>query len=159
MTTVWKSLRQERSTKISHWKKCVRECRAFVIKALPKRLSICVSWKLGVAAFQIFLKLCKNTTCQNLKCKIFMAISESLFRGTENYPIPTQYSEKELLILQTLKSNPSMTQGEMAQSLGMDTNQIKYYLNKLKNGSNPAIRHIGTTRNGYWEVLVKQQQK
>ena len=88
-----------------------------------------------------------------------MAISESLFRGTENYPIPTQYSEKELLILQTLKSNPSMTQGEMAQSLGMDTNQIKYYLNKLKNGSNPAIRHIGTTRNGYWEVLVKQQQK
>ncbi len=68
-------------------------------------------------------------------------------------PNPTQYSEKELLILQALKNNPYITQGEMAQSLGMDTNQIKYYLNKLKNGSNPAIRHIGTTRNGYWEVL------
>ena len=48
-----------------------------------------------------------------------------------------------------------MMQGEMAQSLGMDSNQIKYYLNKLKNGPNPAIRHIGTTRNGYWEVLVE----
>ena len=52
-----------------------------------------------------------------------------------------------------------MTQGEMAQSLGMDTNQIKYYLNKLKNGSNPVIRHIGTTRNGYWEVLVEITEK
>ena len=48
-----------------------------------------------------------------------------------------------------------MTQGEMAQSLGMDSNQIKYYLNKLKNGPNSAIHHIGTTRNGYWEVLVE----
>ena len=72
-----------------------------------------------------------------------------------NLPSPIQYSEKELLILQVLKSNPSMTQGEMAQSLGMDSNQIKYYLSKLKNGPNPAIRHIGTTRNGYWEVLVE----
>ena len=44
-----------------------------------------------------------------------------------------------------------MTQGEMAQSLGMDSN----HLNKLKNGPNPTIRHIGTTRNGYWEVLVE----
>ena len=74
---------------------------------------------------------------------------------TQSLPNPTQYSEKELLILQALKNNPSITQGGMAQSLGMDTNQIKYYLNKLKNGSNPAIRHIGTTRNGYWEVLVE----
>ena len=39
-----------------------------------------------------------------------------------------------------------MTQGEMAQSLGMETNQVKYYLNKLKNGSNPAIRHINAKR-------------
>jgi len=78
---------------------------------------------------------------------------------TQSYPITTQYSEKELLILHDLKNTPSITQGELAQSLGMDTNQIKYYLNKLKNGSNPAIRHIGTTRNGYWEVLVEITEK
>ena len=85
--------------------------------------------------------------------------TQSLPNPTQSLPNPTQYSKKELLILQALKSNPSITQGEMAQSLGMDTNQIKYYLNKLKNGSNPAIRHIGTTRNGYWEVLVEITEK
>jgi predicted HTH transcriptional regulator len=85
--------------------------------------------------------------------------TQSLPNPTQSLPNPTQYSEKELLILQALKNTPSMTQGEMAQSLGMETNQVKYYLNKLKNGSNPAIRHIGTTRNGYWEVLVEITEK
>lgn len=78
---------------------------------------------------------------------------------TQSLPNPTQYSEKELLILHALKNNPSMTQGELAQSLEMDANQVKYYLNKLRDGSNPAIHHTGTTRNGYWEVLVEIAEK
>ncbi len=52
-----------------------------------------------------------------------------------------------------------MTQGELAQSLEKDANQVKYYLNKLRDGSNPAIHHTGTTRNGYWEVLVEIAEK
>ena len=87
--------------------------------------------------------------------RITLSWTKKLPNPTQSYPITTQYSEKELLILHALKNNPSMTQGEIAQSLEMETNQVKYYLNKLKNGSNPTIRHIGTTRNGYWEVLVE----
>lgn len=66
-----------------------------------------------------------------------------------------QFSEKELSILKMLKENSALTQGEMAQKLGWDANQIKYCLNKLRNAQNPAIRHVGTTRTGRWEVLME----
>jgi len=54
-----------------------------------------------------------------------------------------------------LKENSALTQGEMAQKLGWDANQVKYCLNKLRNAQNPAIRHVGTTRTGRWEVLME----
>ena len=86
----------------------------------------------------------------------------------KNYPIPpnptqshpmlpnaTQYSDVELEILKLLKANPKITQSELAEKMKMKVNRLKYYLNELRKAPSPAIRHIGTTRNGYWEVLVE----
>ena len=77
---------------------------------------------------------------------------------TQSHPIPpnaTQYSEVEWNLLKMLKGNPNLSQSEMAEKLGMNINRLKYYLNELRKAPSPAIRHIGTTRNGYWEVLVE----
>ena len=69
-------------------------------------------------------------------------------------PNPTQYSEVEWNLLKILKGHPKLSQSEMAEKLGMNVNRLKYYLNELRKAPRPAIRHVGTTRNGYWEVLV-----
>ena len=77
---------------------------------------------------------------------------------TQSHPMqpnPTQYSEVEWNLLKMLKGNPNLSQSEMAEKLGMNINRLKYYLNELRKAPSPAIRHIGTTRNGYWEVLVE----
>ena len=79
------------------------------------------------------------------------------FGTTQSHPIqpnPTQYSEVEWNLLKILKGHPKLSQSEMAEKLGMNVNRLKYYLNELRKASRPAIRHVGTTRNGYWEVLV-----
>jgi predicted HTH transcriptional regulator len=76
---------------------------------------------------------------------------------TQSHPIlpnPTQYSEVEWNLLKILKDNPKLSQSEMAERMGMKINRLKYYLNELRKAPNPAIRHIGTTRDGYWEILV-----
>ena len=78
-------------------------------------------------------------------------------KSVQSHPIlpnPTQYSEVEWNLLKILKDNPKLSQSEMAERMGMKINRLKYYLNELRKAPNPAIRHIGTTRDGYWEILV-----
>ena len=88
---------------------------------------------------------------------LLLRIEKKLPNPTQSYPIqpdPTQYSEVEWNLLKILKGNPKLSQSEMAEKLGMNVNRLKYYLNELRKAPRPAIRHVGTTRNGYWEVLV-----
>ncbi len=78
---------------------------------------------------------------------------------TQSLPNPTQSlpnpNGKAIVLLQALKSNPKLSQGELARNLGWNINQVKYYLNKLKSGKSPVIRHQGSTRSGFWEILTE----
>ena len=51
-----------------------------------------------------------------------------------------------------LKS-PELSQKEIAMELGWTVDRVKYYLNKMKKQG--AIRRIGSSHKGYWELLIK----
>ena len=56
-------------------------------------------------------------------------------------------------ILQVIQNNPALSQKEIAMELGWTVDRIKYYLNKMK--KQEAIRRIGSSHKGYWELLIK----
>ena len=56
-------------------------------------------------------------------------------------------------ILQVMQNNPALSQKEIAMELGWTVDRVKYYLNKMK--KQEAIRRIGSSHKGYWELLIK----
>lgn len=56
-------------------------------------------------------------------------------------------------ILQVIQNNPVLSQKEIAMELGWTVDRVKYYLNKMK--KQEAIRRIGSSHKGYWELLIK----
>ena len=56
-------------------------------------------------------------------------------------------------ILQVIQNNPALSQKEIALELGWTVDRVKYYLNKMK--KQEAIRRIGSSHKGYWELLIK----
>ena len=56
-------------------------------------------------------------------------------------------------ILQVIQNKPALSQKEIAMELGWTVDRVKYYLNKMK--KQEAIRRIGSSHKGYWELLIK----
>ena len=56
-------------------------------------------------------------------------------------------------ILQVIQNNLALSQKEIAMELGWTVDRVKYYLNKMK--KQEAIRRIGSSHKGYWELLIK----
>ena len=56
-------------------------------------------------------------------------------------------------ILEVIQNNPALSQKEIAMELGWTVDRVKYYLNKMK--KQEAIRRIGSSHKGYWELLIK----
>ena len=55
------------------------------------------------------------------------------------------------LILEVIKNNPKATRNEIANKLNSTSHTIKYQLNKMKKAG--IIKHIGSTKSGYWEKV------
>ncbi|MBL4904159.1 MAG: winged helix-turn-helix transcriptional regulator [Desulfocapsa sp.] len=64
----------------------------------------------------------------------------------------TQETTQERIIL-LLKANPVMSRKGLADQIGITADGIKYHLKKLSD--NGVIKHRGSTKSGYWEVLTK----
>ena len=58
----------------------------------------------------------------------------------------------EKLVLKLLKDNPVQTREELAKAIGKNVRTIQRALAKLS--SENKIKRIGSTRTGYWEVLI-----
>jgi ATP-dependent DNA helicase RecG len=54
-------------------------------------------------------------------------------------------------ILAILRSAPAITRRELAATIGITADGIKYHLKKLS--ADGVIRHVGPTKTGHWEVL------
>ena len=64
----------------------------------------------------------------------------------------TQETTQERIIL-LLKANPEISRKGLAEQIGITTDGIKYHLKKLSDKG--VIKHRGSTKAGYWEVLKK----
>ena len=57
-----------------------------------------------------------------------------------------------LAVLDLLRTSPTITQQEIAASLGITTNAVQKHINRLK--AQGGIQRMGSpTRGGYWQVL------
>ncbi|MCF0235175.1 MAG: winged helix-turn-helix domain-containing protein, partial [Bacteroidaceae bacterium] len=64
-------------------------------------------------------------------------------QGTKTTKETTQH-----LILAEIKSNPNITQKELAQSLGLSLDGIRYHIKKMTKLG--FIKHEGATKSGRW---------
>jgi len=53
-------------------------------------------------------------------------------------------------VLSEIRKNPKISRKELSKELGISSDTIKEYLEKLK--SKGAIERIGKTSAGYWEI-------
>lgn len=65
-------------------------------------------------------------------------------------PKATQETTQER-ILALLEAEPELTQRMLAERVGLTPDGVKYHLTKLRAAG--AIRHVGSTKAGRWEVL------
>lgn len=65
-------------------------------------------------------------------------------------------SEDDKAILALIHDRPTMTQKEYALELGWTVDRVKYYLRKMK--TQQIIKRIGSSHNGYWELLKDKEE-
>ena len=66
------------------------------------------------------------------------------------HPIATQETTQEK-ILAAIQAKPEITQKELAQSIGITLDGIKYHIkNMTKSG---IIKHEGSTKSGKWIII------
>lgn len=68
----------------------------------------------------------------------------------------TILSDDDKRILELVHNHPSMSQKEYANELGWSVDRVKYYLRKMK--TQELIKRVGSSHNGYWEVLSEMNK-
>jgi predicted HTH transcriptional regulator len=63
------------------------------------------------------------------------------------------FTENDKAILKIVQNNPRLTQKELSLELNWTVDRVKYYLNKMKKQG--VIRRVGSSHNGYWELLIE----
>ncbi len=70
--------------------------------------------------------------------------------------IQVSLTEQDISLLKQIRSNPSMSQKQIAEQLGWNVDRVKYYFNKLK--KNGFIKRVGSSQTGHWELLIEEQE-
>ena len=68
----------------------------------------------------------------------------------ETVQTTTQETTQETIV-KLLRAEPALTRNELAQRVGLSADGIKYHLSMLRAAK--RIRHVGSTKAGYWKVL------
>ena len=77
--------------------------------------------------------------------------AESDQNPTKTRPITTPKA-----IMELIRGDSKMSAAQMAQSLGLTRDGIRYHLDRMK--VEGVIRFVGSTRNGHWELVQKPFQ-
>ncbi len=95
----------------------------------------------------------QKTTQENATTKGFDTERSLKTRAIETGVTTQETSERttqEKLVF-LLTNNPMMTRRELAVSVGISSDGVKYHLNTLKAAG--IIKHVGSTKAGHWKVL------
>lgn len=71
--------------------------------------------------------------------------------GTEKPTEKTTEKSTEAIILQAMRSNPYITQKELAVKCGLTEDGVYYVVSKLRKSG--VVKRVGGRKLGYWEVL------
>lgn len=63
------------------------------------------------------------------------------------------FNEKEKELLTLIQNKPTITQHELAESLGWTISNVKYYMTKLK--AKKILKRVGSNQKGNWKILLK----
>ena len=63
------------------------------------------------------------------------------------------FNEKEKELVTLIQNRPTITQHELAESLGWTISNVKYYMTKLK--AKQILKRVGSNQKGKWEILLK----
>ena len=91
---------------------------------------------------EFMLKMIKNT------------IYETAKSTTQETTQKTTQETTQEKILNLIKTNPSITQMEMSEALGLTRDGISYNIKKLKDRG--IIERVGSTKNGIWKINRKK---
>ena len=72
-------------------------------------------------------------------------------KATQEATQETTQETTQEKILKLLENKPSITRKELATLVGISSDGIKYHLEKMK--SDGYIRHVGSTKAGFWDIL------
>ncbi len=59
-------------------------------------------------------------------------------------------------ILHLIKLNPKVTRQELSTKIGLSVRGIEWNLKKMK--ENGLLKRVGSTKNGYWEVINREDK-
>ena len=76
-------------------------------------------------------------------------------KTTQTAPLNMSVYDKQLL--RAVENNPFISQRELARELHWNVDRVKYYMKKWKDKG--GLRHVGSSHKGYWEVLVRIEEK
>ena len=88
--------------------------------------------------------------------RVVESVSQKYFEegfGAETpkkYPIATQETTPEK-ILAAIQAKPEITQKELAQSIGITFDGIKYHIKNITKSG--IIKHEGSTKSGKWIII------
>lgn len=75
----------------------------------------------------------------------------------KNIPVVEQvlelFNEKEKELVALIQNKPTITQHELAESLGWTISNVKYHMTKLKDKQ--ILKRVGSNQKGKWEILLK----
>ena len=79
-------------------------------------------------------------------------INDKKPKDTEKETIKSR--EKEKILLQKIKENPSITAEDLSRSLNINERNTRRYLSKLKKEG--KIKRLGSRKNGIWQVVERK---
>ena len=103
-----------------------------------------------------FIDFMMNHHIENLKEQIKeYKASSGLVEKTETTQATTQdLSQQDMALVELIKANPGISKSQVAEEMGWKKDNAGYHIQKLKEKG--IIKHIGTSQNGYWEVLKNE---
>jgi ATP-dependent DNA helicase RecG len=84
-------------------------------------------------------------------------VTQNVTDNTPDVTLPTTLSDIETLILKNIAANPSIGRDELATAVAKTTRTIQRYLNSLK--ENNVIQRVGSSKTGYWEIILPDGKK
>ena len=94
---------------------------------------------------------CHDNGNVNAFIKFMLKVIKETINNTTQKTTQKKLSKNQEKILKIISKNPNVTRNELAMSIGITSDGIKYNLDQLKKAN--IISRIGPDKGGYWKII------